>query len=80
MVSASVRSKAMIIMLVVAPIICGDLCWVLFSDVFLSILSSFCNHLAEEEKDGYFTSIVFSLSLGCLCSVSHPQGAWFGLC
>ena len=35
----------------------------------------FSSHLAEEETAGYFTSIMFQLSCGGLCSVTLPRGA-----
>ena len=30
----------------------------------------FCNHLADEERAGYLTCIVFLMSCGCLCSLT----------
>ena len=46
--------------------------------VVLSVLSFF-NHLAEEERAGYFTLTVFLLSCGCYCPVSL-RGAMFLVC
>ena len=35
----------------------------------------FCNHLAEENKAGFYTLIAFLLACGCLCSVSLNRSA-----
>ena len=35
----------------------------------------FCNHLTEEERAGYFNSIVFLMPCGCLYSTPLPHGA-----
>ena len=34
-----------------------------------------CNHLAEEERAGYFTLIAFQMSCDCQCSVTLSHGA-----
>ena len=39
------------------------------------LVTYFCNHLAEEERNGCFAFIVFLLSCGCLCAVTLPRGA-----
>ena len=41
----------------------------------LNVLSSFCNHLVENERVGCFILFVFLMSRGCQCSVSLPRGA-----
>ena len=51
----------------------GFVCLVLCNPV-LSVLSSFCNHLAEEERAGCFTLIVILVSCGYQCSESLPRG------
>ena len=52
----------------------GFVCLVLCNPV-LSVLSSFCNYLAEEERAGCFTLIVILVSCGYQCSRSLPHGA-----
>ena len=39
--------------------------WSLFCYAVLSVLSSFCNHLKEEERVGCFSLIVFVMSCDC---------------
>ena len=48
----------------------------------LSIISSFCNHVTEEERVGCFTLFVLFLSCGCLCTMAFPHGAmgWSTVC
>ena len=43
---------------------------------------SFCNHLEEEERAGYFAFIVLLMSRNCKCSVTLPHGAmgWTAVC
>ena len=59
----------------------GLLCWVFVLNVVLKCLFQFCNHLAEEERAGYFTLIVFLLNavVWFSCSESFPQG-WYETC
>ena len=38
-----------------------------------------CNHLAEEERAGCFTFIVFLLPFGCLCSICVSSSWCLGL-
>ena len=45
----------------------------LFCGVVLGVRSSFVNHLAEEERAGYLTLIVFLLLYGYLCLVVGPE-------
>ena len=43
---------------------------------------SFCNHLEEEEKAGYFAIIVLQMYCYCKCSVALPHGTvgWSARC
>ena len=46
------------------------------------VLSSFCNHLEEEERAGCFTFIVLRMSCYCKYSVTLPLSAmgWSAVC
>ena len=56
---------------IVVPIVCGGF---VFGPCFvIQYLVSFCSHLAEEERAGCFTSIVFLLSYGFRFCVSSSQ-------
>ena len=46
------------------------------------VIFLFCNHLAEDERAGGFTLIMFLLFSNHLCSASLPRGAvgWSVVC
>ena len=54
------HSKVVVMLFVFAPLFTGVLCYAVFS-----VLSSFRNHLAEEEKACSLTLTVFLMSCGC---------------
>ena len=72
MASTAARFKAVLLLLVhyllLLPFCMGALCFVMYF---------FFYHLADEERAGCFTLIVFLLWCGCLClfSVSLPNVA-----
>ena len=45
----------------------GFCAWSLFCYALLSVLSSFCNHLHEEKRPGFFGLIVFLIFCDCRC-------------
>ena len=53
----------------------GVLCLSLFWYALLYVVSSFCNHLEEEERAVCFNFIVLRMSRYCKCSVARPEGA-----
>ena len=71
MALASVYSKVVISLFVVAPILCGFLCWGLRC---VLVSYKFYKYLAGEGSVCCFSSIVFLLSIGHQCSVSLPYG------
>ena len=87
MASAADRSKAVNLLLFVYGLMLL-LLFVGFSCLVLVLLNStlcplkFCNHLAGEERAGYFTFIVFLVSCGCYCSLPLPKRAvgWSAVC
>ena len=48
--------------------------WSLFRKVVLTIFSSFCNHLVEEERAGCFTLPLIKLSRACANPGSFVRG------
>ena len=65
---ATVRSKAVDLLLYVPPIVCGDLCWSLFWYALLYVLSSFAIILSRKRK----LVALLLMSFECLVTVNVP--------
>ena len=52
----------------------GVLCWSFIREALLSVLSSFCDPIDEEEKFGCFSFIVFWTRCYCKWYVAFPHG------
>ena len=57
------------------PLVVGILCLFLFCYALLCVLSTFLNHLEEEERAGCFAFIVLRMYCYCKYSVTLPRGA-----
>ena len=69
---AAVRSKAVVLLLLIRCLVCFPL--------IVGVLCLALSHLEEEERAGCFAFIVLWMSCYCKCSVSLPPGAlWVGL-
>ena len=64
------------------PLFVGVLCLSLFCYALLCVLSSFANHLEEEERTGCFAFTVLRISCYCKCHMALPDGAvgWSAVC
>ena len=72
----------MVLLLIVAPIVCGDFVLRLCSVVNCLVSFRFCIRLGGKETAGCFALVVFLVSCGCWCSVALPRGAvtWSVVC